>query len=1129
VEAIFRLKFLGAIQIERNGKPVRGFRSRKALALLGYLAAQNQPVPREQLADLFWENKPEATGRANLSWSLNKLASRLPGCLHTDRHTVEFQHSDSYWLDVDAFAALEAQKDVTALAAAVELARGEFMSGLDLDGCAEFGLWLVGERERWRQRVARILDELVAHHSRRGEHPQSLHFAQHLLTLEPWREETHRQVMRLLARSGQHSAALAQYQACCRTLTQELGFEPTEATTALYERIRAASAHRASATSSVPAQPTPFVGREQELAKVIELLDNPDCRLLTITGPGGIGKTRLALQAAAARLEAFLEGIYFVSLTDASCIGSLVSVIADALDLSFSGQDPQVQLVDYLREKQVLLILDSFEHLLPHTCAKEEPENEEALGGVRLLAEILQKAPEVKLLVTSRQRLNLSWEWSFEVEGLEYPNRQSADSQDWASYSAVQLFLQAARRVHRDLTLSNQDRSAIVRICELVEGLPLGIELASAWVRTHTCEEIAREIETNLGFLATSLQDVPDRHRSARATFEHSWRLLTLSEQDILMKLSVFHRGFSRQAAHEIAGASQAALESLVDKSLLRSMPPGRYDLHELLRQYAAEKLSAAPELQSAVADRHCAYYLALLQRHEADLATMGMAQALLAIKTESENVRAAWCWAATQTKLDEIERSVNSLSRFYTLAGPYQEGEATIRLAVEHTRTLIEKPENSQAARAILSKLLAEQAHFLNGQGMHSQAITAAQASIAASETASRQAEGHLQWGQALWYQRDYQAAQAQLERALVLARSAQLPRIEADSLNCLGKIRWHLSDYAGASAYIEQALSIFHSLGDRKGEGESLISFGRVCAYQDDYAGARNYFEQALRVLREIGDRPGESLALVDLGLACNVQGDYTRARACYQEALGISREIGDRSGQSLALINLGYVLDQSGDYVEARTRYRQTMRISRETGDRQGESFSLACLCLLSHHQGDDQAAREFGQHALTIAEDIGNRHVQGYALTRLGHALEGLGHLAVATEAYQQALALRRELNQANLAMEPLAGLARVELAQGHLAQARAYAAEILDRLGTGPLYGADEPFRVYQTCYRVLEASQENSRAQSILSEAHNLLQERAARIRDEKLRRSFLENVTIHREIVEAMTLHRES
>lgn len=1112
MEAPFRLRFLGTVQIERNGKPVRGFRSRKALALLGYLAVQNQPIPREQLADLFWEGKPETEGRANLSWVLNKIGSLLPGCLQADRHTVQFQRGDLYWLDVDAFESLAAQREAAALASAIALYRGEFLEGLYLNGCAEFGIWLVGERERWRQRAVTALDELIAHHNQRGEYEQSLHLARRLVSLEPWREETHRQVMRLLARSGQHSAALAQYEACRRALAQELDVEPTRETIALYERIRAAASAR---RHNLPAQPTPFIGREKELAQVLGLLDDPTCRLLTLTGPGGIGKTRLALQAATARLEAFLEGVYFVSLTEASCIGSLVSAIADALHLSLAGPNPQAQLVDYVREKQVLLILDSFEHLLPHPCTKEREESE----GAQLLAEILEKAPEVKLLVTSRERLNLRWEWCFQVEGLAYPDDPA---EEWESYSAVQLFQKIASRVRRDW---EHDRSAIVRICQLVEGMPLGIELAAAWVQTRTCQEIAHEIEGNLGFLATSRQDVPDRHKSLRATFEHSWLLLTPLEQDALMKLSVFHGGFSRQAAEQVADAPQAILESLISKSLLHSAPPGRYDMHELLGQYAAEKLAAAPETQAAMCDRHCAYYLAFLRRHGTDLTTTGAAQALLAIKTEIENVRMAWCWAAAHTRLDEIERSLKSLARFYMLAGPYQEGEAAFRFAAEHVRKLVETPDSPHpVARAILSRLLTEQTRFLNGQGMYSQAIAVAQESITLTEIAALQAEGYLQWGQALWYQRAYQAAQAQLERALALARSAQLPQVEADALNCLGSICWHLSDYTGAGAYIEQALGIFRNLGDRKGESESLMSFGRVCAYQDDYAGARNYFEQALRVFDEIGDRRGKSLALVDLGLACNLQGDYTQARSCYQEALGISREIGDRSGQGLVLINLGYVSDQLGDYAEAKACYQRTLRLSREIGDRQGESFALACLCLFSHHLGEDETACEYGQQALLIAQDIGNRHVQGYALTRLGHALAGLEHWAKAADAYGQALTLRRELKQPNLAMEPLAGLARVALAQGDLPQARTHVAEILHHLETGSMDGADEPCQVYLTCYQVLCAAGEDVLAQAILSKAHSLLRERAARISDAQLRRSFLENVADHREIMKAVS-----
>jgi predicted ATPase/DNA-binding SARP family transcriptional activator len=694
MEATFRLRFLGTIQVEQNGEPVRGFRSRKALALLGYLATQGQPVPRERLADLFWEDKPETEGRANLSWALNKIGSRLPGCLQADRHTVQFQRTSSYWLDIDAFESLVAQKQVASLSAAVELYRGEFLEGLYLDGCGEFDIWLVGERERWHQRVAGALDELITYHNQRGEYEPSLRFARRLLALEPWREETHQQVMRLLARSGQRSAALAQYETCRRTLAEELSVKPMRETTALYERIHAVDSAR---RHNLPAQPTPFVGREKELDQVIGLLDQPDCRLLTLVGPGGIGKTRLALQAATARLDAFLEGVYFVPLAGISSAEFLVSAVADALQFFFFGsQDPRSQLVNYLRGKEMLLLLDNMEHLLPPACRGDR-------GGVELLVEILQQAPEVKLLVTSRERLNLRWERCFEIEGLAYPKSETTDNKELESYSAVQLFQQVAHRAHSHFSFSARARPAVAHICRLVEGMPLGIELAAAWVRTRTCEEIAQEIERDLGFLTTSLYDVPEQHRSLRATFERSWRLLTPSEQRVFTRLSVFHGGFQRDAAGEVADASPTILDSLVDKSLLRFVPSGRYEMHELLRQYAAEKLAALPEAQTEARDRHCAHYVAFLQRQEANLTRASMMATLAAIRSEIGNIHAAWHWAVTLAKLEEIERSLNGLALLYRFAGPFQEAEMLIRRAVDRVSTLVAGAERPKREAQIV------------------------------------------------------------------------------------------------------------------------------------------------------------------------------------------------------------------------------------------------------------------------------------------------------------------------------------------------------------------------------------------------------------------------------------------
>jgi predicted ATPase/DNA-binding SARP family transcriptional activator/Tfp pilus assembly protein PilF len=1082
----FRLRFLGPVQVERDGEPLRGFRSRKALALLGYLVAQGQALPREHLCDLFWGDQTESRGRANLSWVLHKLTNLLPACLEADRHTVQFQRSEPYWLDVDAFEQLEAQGEAAALADAVELYRGEFLEGLYLQDCAEFELWAVAERERWRQRVLQALETLVSHHSRCGEYEAALRFARRLLAVEPWQEETHRQVMRLLARSGQRAAALAQYESCRRVLAEELGAKPIPETTALYERIQLADSAR---RHNLPAQPTPFVGRKKDLAEIAELLDNADCRLLTITGPGGVGKTRLALQAGEARTGAFLEGVYFVPLAAVSSADFLVSAIADALQFSFSDRgDPQVQLLNYLRGKEALLILDNFEHLIPPSGGDK--------GGAELLGEILQKAPEVKLLVTSRERLNLRWEWRFEIEGLEYPSAETPAEKELGDYSAVQLFHQVARRAQRRFSLSAQDKTALVRICRLVEGLPLGIELAAAWVEVHTCEEIAEEIERSLDLLATSMRDVPRRHRSVRATFEYSWRLLTRAEQDVFLKLSVFRQGFSPQAAGEVATASPAMLELLVNKSLLRRLPSGRYEMHELLRQYAVEKLATLPEAQNGAHSRHCAHFIAFLQRQESDLAGAGVAKALAAIRVEMANVRAAWGWAVQGAGLEEIGRGLNGLSRFYLFTGPFPEGQGLITMAVDCARALVDKKhEREQEARGILSRLLVEQARFLNRQSMYEQAIVAAQEAIDQARIGQAlypEAAGYLQWGRALWCQGDYTAARSQFESALGLAQdTANWFRLQPES--------------SIESPHLVQV--------------GALRNLGNVFLYQGDYARARAYYEQALHISQKIGDQQVKGRILSNLGLVSTYQGDFGAAGFYYEQTLRTSREIGDLWSEGTVISNLGLLSNLQGDFAKARTYYEQGLRINRDLGDQRVEGIVLSNLGLLCHRQGDYEAAREFSVQALHMAQDLDDRFLQGYALTHLGHALAGLGHLTQAAAAYQEAVNVRRELGQRNLALESLAGLARVSLDQGELAHAHEQVQEILAHLETGNLDGVVEPLWVYLTCYRVLKAS-DDPRAQEILNSAHALLQEQAAKISDEEMQRSFLENVAIHREIL---------
>jgi predicted ATPase/transcriptional regulator with XRE-family HTH domain len=324
----------------------------------------------------------------------------------------------------------------------------------------------------------------------------------------------------------------------------------------------------------LPSQQTTFVGRYGELAQLQRLFDDPDARLLTIVGPGGIGKTRLAVETARRNSTYFTHGVHFVSLALVKTTDSLLFSIADVLEFSLMGQEaPIVQLVTYLREKTMLLILDNFEHLY---------------SSIQVLIDLLAGVPRMKLLITSRERLNLHGEWVIPIDGIDYP--LTTDDDHLERYSSVQLFIQSAQRVQPNFSIRD-NAPHVLRVCQLVEGMPLAIELAATWVRLMPCSRIVENLASSLDFLASPLRDVPERHRSIRAVFDHSWRLLSHTEQTALAKLSVLRGSFDQEAAEVLGGASLSLLASLADKSLLHADGSGRYALHELLRQYAADQI----------------------------------------------------------------------------------------------------------------------------------------------------------------------------------------------------------------------------------------------------------------------------------------------------------------------------------------------------------------------------------------------------------------------------------------------------------------------------------------------------------------------------------------------------------
>jgi predicted ATPase/DNA-binding SARP family transcriptional activator len=1015
-----RLSLLGSPHIERDGVPVE-VDTRKAIALFAYLALTGQAHSREALAALLWPEYDQDRAYANLRrtlWSLNRAVGKER--LDIDQDTIGLRRGAGFWLDVDAFRSHlhqcqthgHADSDVCAacippLTAAVKLYRGDFMAGFTLRDSPDFDDWQFFQTESLRSELAAVLEKLVHCQAVQGEYQSAIDCARRWVALDPLHEPAHRELMKLYAWAGQRPAALRQYQECLRILEQELGAAPSQETTQLYEAIRANQPPPPPETAvtgtktpagvrppsgprhNLPLQPTPFIGREKVLGEIAGLLQDPDCRLLTLVGPGGIGKTRLALQAASEQLDAFLYGVWFVSLAPLSSPEFIVPTMADALRFSFfqrEGDEPKQQLLNYLREKQMLLLLDNFDHLVE---------------GAGLLSEVLASAPLVKILVTSRQRLNLREEWSLEIQGMRFPEDGEIESLE--GYSAMQLFLERARRADVGFSLTEDQIPDLVRICRLVQGMPLGIELAAAWVKMLSCREIAHEIERSLDFLATSMRGVPARHRSLRAVFDHSWQLLAEAERSVFRKLSAFRGGFRREAAAQVAGADLPLLSALVDKSLLRRGRSGRYEMHELLRQYAAQKLDEVAQEKKEARDLHCAYFMTFLQQREGDLKGARQKQALDEVGSEIENVRAAWRWATEQGKAREIGQAAASLFEFYRMRHLPREGEEAFGQAVAGLQPQAQPVTDRGAeADAVLGLVLAFQGFF---------AIST--------------------------YLLD--KPQALLRESLALLRPLG-PRRELALANALAVWVGVAEDITEAEQLLQESLAIHQQLEDRWGTALSLRDLGDLASFRGDYAQAKRYLQESLALSDEIGDRWGLGSALTSLGdIAQHHEGARQEAKTLHQQGLAIYRELGDRWAEQLVLDYVAYVARELGEYEEARQLHHESLAISNEIGDPLGVAGSLDNLGLVARDMGDYAEAERLFREGLAIRREVGHQWSTAVSLEHLGDVALALGDYEEARRWYRESLDLHESLSWWGM-VTPHRGLGEVYTALGDMEQA-----------------------------------------------------------------------------------------
>lgn len=909
------IRFLGGLQILQNGHPLTSFVSNKVPALLAYLAANPRPHPRETLAALLWGELSEPDAKNNLRQALSNLRKTVSPYLHITRDTVAFDASRPHILDVIEFTrGLQSSAPLATLQTALSLYHGDFLQGFVVREAPMFEEWLYAERVRYREMALQGLQTLGRLHATRGDYPQAIHAATRLLALDPWREETHRQLMLLHARHGQRTAALAQYETCRKVLATELGVEPSADTNALYARLRAAGE---TIPHNLPPQPGEFFGRGEELAKLETQLLNPTCRLLTLLGPGGIGKTRLALQSAAHVLQRglFLDGVYFVSLEGVDDPALLAAAIAEACQLSAPGHpSPQTQVATYLRDREVLLILDNFEQLLAFATGSPTA----ATAETGWISTLLQTAPWLKILVTSHVRLNLQWEWVMNVDGLDYPSETRPHAPDTET-SAVQLLLARAQAARQDFALSPAVAPALSRISQLLEGTPLALELAAAHLRHFTPDEVAQEIAQNLDFLTAHYQDLPARQRSLRAAFAYSWRLLSPQEQRVFAALAYFRGGFTSEAAHQVAEAGRRTLAALEDKSLLRREATGRYHLHALLRQYALEKANEQPFTRQQA---FVHYFGAFLQARATGLLGPAQRQILTEIRQEMDNLRAAWQGALAEPST--LRLFVEGFFEYYEIQGVMQEG------AAQFSRALAALPR-APAFDFLRMKLLTRLARFRFRLGQRAEAEDLLNQSLALSPDAHAHSEKALAYtylGMVKQAASAYPEATALYEQGLTLFEAAHHPHGMSLALNHLGIIAYRTGDLDQAEERMRASLALRRGLGNPKATADSLNNLGVFCHERGAFTQEAQYLEEALTIFRELEDVRGISTILHNLGGVHLALQNFEQAKAYTVEALTMRQKFGDPIGIAYTLNNLGTILLRSGNLADAPRVYAEAL---------------------------------------------------------------------------------------------------------------------------------------------------------------------------------------------------------
>ena len=1007
---VFRL--LGQVELLSNGERLGGFRSQKEVALLIYIAHTGLLHRRDSIAELLWDSHSSSQALSNLRTVVARLQQRLDDILIVSHKSLALvpelvQHVDSLQLvqTLRQLSVITTDDDAARVDATLATYHGDFLAGFHVRNAPRFDAWMTETRELIHHQVVEAYHKLGAYAESVGDNEWACILARRLLQIAPLDEVAHEQMIRLLIDTNKIEQAQTHYQRYAELMQQELGVAPSASVTRLIQTIepqRVVVVPSLNLPSMIrhnmPPMYDQFVGRITERQEIHGRLDQAWCRLVTLVGQGGVGKTRLATMVARERLNHYADGAWFVELAqldphDENVIEAIAVEIASALDLRFTGAtSPVKQVLQYLQHKHMLLVLDNIEHLL---------------HGMQLVLDIGQRCEHVQLLVTSRERLQVRAEWAIALNGLDYFQNDHNDE-----FTDAETLFMARYAQHHWEQLPHEHHEAVRAICRMVEGLPLAIELAAALTRHSTPQRISQELIHSFDPLASSLRDVPERHQSLQIVFAMSWHTLTPELQRILARLSVFQGSFSPTAAQAIGDADRTHLTTLVEKSLLvHDQANNRYRLHPVIRAFA----HAALPPDDPAPETHTRYFLSQLAKHTEPLQCEHPQVSMDELEPDIENLRLAWNTGLASHMAELLLDGLTSLSIYYQLRGLNQEGETVMNTTVTTAQPW------GKTGTALVIRAGLERARFQNRLGHYWQAIVTTKTVVQlCHEHSDYWAEGmaYVWWGESLWRLGKYEIARQKLNNALKRASMINADYITGWAQHQLGIIADIQGNYALAHDHLQKACTIWKSLHNTNTLSVSLNSIGLVRYHQGKLFHAQTAMEHAFSLCQQLDNRHLQALILNNLSIIATEMNDYAKAQHYLQQALELAIASGNLTGEAEIYLNLGRNYHRVEIPTQALEYIEKAIYIAEILNNRTLLASAILNLAEVKHQQNDVHNVISLYRRVLRIAQEDHLKHIECEALIDLAKILQNLD-IAEARNYCKEALFIAQSISHLGL--------------------------------------------------------------------------------------------------------------